>query len=230
MILLLVAFRACSSSRFIRRRPNCFDLGSFSRQQRSSSRGALEYAPNLMAVWGSFNAPDTWTDRLAAFWFDVTKQDWRETMVLGVSSRARGRPAGHVGVRRATTVRYLRPRPGAAGCRRTVAKVARMGSAGAHCVRGDNRLRPHLQRRRLSRVLPAGALHRRILRGRRRRLSSRRPAAAWAQVLPSTLLCVEEFGRSFREWSSLRHSLTPDGGAGRRGRRWIAMTTAAGRN
>jgi hypothetical protein len=47
--------------------------------------GALEYAPNLMAVWGSFNTPDTWTDRLGAFWFDVTKQDWRETMVLGVT-------------------------------------------------------------------------------------------------------------------------------------------------
>jgi Protein O-mannosyl-transferase TMEM260-like len=52
--------------------------------------GALEYAPNLMAVWGSFNAPDTWTDRLAAFWFDVTKQDWRETMVLGVAPERAG--------------------------------------------------------------------------------------------------------------------------------------------
>jgi hypothetical protein len=47
--------------------------------------GAHEYAPNLMAVWGSFDAPDTWTSRLGAFWFDVTKQDWRETMVLGVA-------------------------------------------------------------------------------------------------------------------------------------------------
>jgi hypothetical protein len=47
--------------------------------------GALQYAPNLMAVWGSFNAPDTWASSLSAFWFDVTKQDWRETMVLGVA-------------------------------------------------------------------------------------------------------------------------------------------------
>ena len=52
--------------------------------------GALQYAPNLIAVWGSFNAPDTWTDRLAAFWFDVTKQDWRETMVLGVAPERAG--------------------------------------------------------------------------------------------------------------------------------------------
>jgi hypothetical protein len=52
--------------------------------------GALEYAPNLMAVWGSFNAPDTWTARLGAFWFDVTKQDWRETMVLGVAPERAG--------------------------------------------------------------------------------------------------------------------------------------------
>jgi hypothetical protein len=52
--------------------------------------GAFEYAPNLMAVWGSFNAPDAWTSRLGAFWFDVTKQDWRETMVLGVAPERAG--------------------------------------------------------------------------------------------------------------------------------------------
>jgi len=45
---------------------------------------ALQYAPNFMAVWGSFSAPNEWTERVAAFWFDVTKQDWRETMVFGV--------------------------------------------------------------------------------------------------------------------------------------------------
>ena len=47
---------------------------------------ALEYAPNFMAVWRSLDAPATWSDRVAAFWFDVTKQDWRETMVLGISA------------------------------------------------------------------------------------------------------------------------------------------------
>jgi hypothetical protein len=46
--------------------------------------GALQYVPNLLAVWTSLDAPERWTDRIAAFWFDVTKEDWRESMVLGV--------------------------------------------------------------------------------------------------------------------------------------------------
>ena len=45
---------------------------------------ALQYAPNFMSVWSSFGAAESWTDRIASFWFDVTKQDWRETMVLGI--------------------------------------------------------------------------------------------------------------------------------------------------
>lgn len=48
--------------------------------------GALLYVPQLLAIWRSVNAPDVWTDRLAAFWFDVTKSDWRESMVLGVQA------------------------------------------------------------------------------------------------------------------------------------------------
>ena len=47
---------------------------------------AMQYAPNFMAVWGSFDASTAWTDRAATFWFDVTKQDWRETMVLGIGT------------------------------------------------------------------------------------------------------------------------------------------------
>jgi hypothetical protein len=47
--------------------------------------GALQYLPNLMAVWTSLDAPERWTERLGAFWFDVTKSDWRETMVLGIT-------------------------------------------------------------------------------------------------------------------------------------------------
>jgi hypothetical protein len=42
----------------------------------------LQYLPNLMAA--SVPPAASWTERLASFWFDVTKQDWRETMVLGV--------------------------------------------------------------------------------------------------------------------------------------------------
>lgn len=48
--------------------------------------GALQYWPNLMSVWRAPDAPATAIDRLAAFWFDVTKADWREAMVLGVDT------------------------------------------------------------------------------------------------------------------------------------------------
>ena len=46
--------------------------------------GALVYAPNLLWVWTSIDAPARWSDRLATFWFDVTKSDWRGTMMAGV--------------------------------------------------------------------------------------------------------------------------------------------------
>jgi hypothetical protein len=47
--------------------------------------GALQYAPTFMYVWSSIDAPPAWSDRLAAFYVDVTKADWREEMVLGVA-------------------------------------------------------------------------------------------------------------------------------------------------
>ena len=46
--------------------------------------GALQYLPNFMSVWRSFDAPLSWTDRVTAFWFDTSKQDWRDLMVLGI--------------------------------------------------------------------------------------------------------------------------------------------------
>ena len=45
---------------------------------------ALIYLPNFLFVWTNIDAPSQWNDRIAAFWFDVTKADWRETMVGGV--------------------------------------------------------------------------------------------------------------------------------------------------
>ena len=45
---------------------------------------ALLYAPNFLFVWTNIDAPMRWADRVAAFWFDVTKSDWRGTMMLGV--------------------------------------------------------------------------------------------------------------------------------------------------
>ena len=48
--------------------------------------GALQYWPNFQQVWSGIEAPAKWSERLAAFWFDTTKADWRESMVLGVGS------------------------------------------------------------------------------------------------------------------------------------------------
>lgn len=46
--------------------------------------GALLYAPNVLFVWTNIDAPPRWGDRLATFWFDATKSDWRGTMMAGV--------------------------------------------------------------------------------------------------------------------------------------------------
>jgi hypothetical protein len=51
-----------------------------------AAAGALQYAPTFMYVWSSIDAPPAWSDRIAAFWVDVTKADWREEMVLGIAS------------------------------------------------------------------------------------------------------------------------------------------------
>jgi len=51
-----------------------------------AAAGALQYLPNLLAVrWNSSTAMSI-PEQFAAFWFDVTKADWRETMVLGIHS------------------------------------------------------------------------------------------------------------------------------------------------
>jgi hypothetical protein len=52
----------------------------------TAAAGALLYLPNFLQVWTSIDAPPGWADRAAAFWFDTTKADWREAMVLGVSA------------------------------------------------------------------------------------------------------------------------------------------------
>src|SRR5687768_1149150 len=43
---------------------------------------ACVYVPGLLSVWRHIDAPASWSDRLATFWFDTTKADWREAMVF----------------------------------------------------------------------------------------------------------------------------------------------------
>ncbi|HVZ22021.1 MAG TPA: DUF2723 domain-containing protein [Vicinamibacterales bacterium] len=49
-----------------------------------AAAGALQYLPNLLAVRWAATQPIPLSEQFAGFWFDVTKADWRETMVLGV--------------------------------------------------------------------------------------------------------------------------------------------------
>jgi hypothetical protein len=46
--------------------------------------GALQYAWNLHTLWLQPGPPPTLASAMASFWFDVTKSDWRDTMVLRV--------------------------------------------------------------------------------------------------------------------------------------------------
>ncbi len=46
--------------------------------------GALQYAWNLRSLWFAARPPSGLLDALAQGWFDVTKADWRATMVLNV--------------------------------------------------------------------------------------------------------------------------------------------------
>jgi Protein of unknown function (DUF2723) len=48
--------------------------------------GALQYGWNLRGLWAEVEPPSTFAEALAKFWFDVTKEDWRETLVNTVSN------------------------------------------------------------------------------------------------------------------------------------------------
>ncbi len=85
MILLLVPFALCllsvAPAAAAPWRPKMLLLAA-----AIACGGALLYLPNLVYVWTSLDAPPGWSDRLSAFWFDTTKADWRESMILGVAS------------------------------------------------------------------------------------------------------------------------------------------------
>ena len=51
-----------------------------------AAAASLLYAPQFLFVWTNIDAPAGWTDRITTFWFDVTKADWRATMMAGVDS------------------------------------------------------------------------------------------------------------------------------------------------
>jgi hypothetical protein len=50
--------------------------------------GALQYAWNFRSMYTNLVPPESVTDALQTLWFDVTKSDWRTTMVMGVDESA----------------------------------------------------------------------------------------------------------------------------------------------
>ena len=65
-------------------RRSLFTTGTIAMAIAFAVAGALQYWPNLMSTSHVLTGPVPWRERLAAFWFDTTKADWRETMVFGV--------------------------------------------------------------------------------------------------------------------------------------------------
>src|SRR3954447_3607179 len=49
-----------------------------------AAAGTLQYAWNLRTLWLLPGQPHGISDALQRFWFDVTKSDWRDTMVMNV--------------------------------------------------------------------------------------------------------------------------------------------------
>jgi hypothetical protein len=50
--------------------------------------GAFQYAWNFRSMYTSLVPPESLSEALQTFWFDVTKSDWRSTMIMGVDESA----------------------------------------------------------------------------------------------------------------------------------------------
>jgi hypothetical protein len=81
MILLFIPFTVFLLQVTPQRR-SLFTPATIAMALAIAAAGSLQYVPELTATWHTVSGG--WTDRLAMFWFDTTKADWRETMVLGV--------------------------------------------------------------------------------------------------------------------------------------------------
>jgi len=85
MVLLLPAFALFL---LINRRPGATDPlrpGMIGLALAVAALGTLQYAWNFRGLWAEPEPPASLVDAFAKFWFDVTKADWRETLVMNVS-------------------------------------------------------------------------------------------------------------------------------------------------
>ena len=83
MILLFVPFTIFLIQVTPRRR-TLFTASTMAMAVGIATVGALQYWPNFISTAHTVNGVVPWGDRVANFWFDTTKADWRDTMVLGV--------------------------------------------------------------------------------------------------------------------------------------------------
>jgi hypothetical protein len=63
-----------------------FGLRTISLSLACACAGALPYLWNLHTLWLAALPPHSFSDGLRTFWFDITKADWRQTMILSVPS------------------------------------------------------------------------------------------------------------------------------------------------
>ena len=123
--------------------------------------GALQYAWNFRGLWAELEPPATLAEAMAKFWFDVTKADWRETLVMTVSETGlQHRPAMYwFDLRQQFGVAGHRP----CGHRLLLCAVAlaatRCSAPAALCSQYG--VRVDLQRRRRLYLLPSVPLRRR---------------------------------------------------------------------
>jgi len=83
MILLLAPF-AIFLLQVTPERRTLFTPATIGIAMAIAAAGALQYWPNFASTWQLGDGPVSWTDRFQTFWFDTTKVDWRESMVMGV--------------------------------------------------------------------------------------------------------------------------------------------------
>ena len=83
MILLLVPF-AIFLLQVTPNRRRLFQLSTIALAVMIAAAGALQYWPNLVSTSPVGDGAASWSERFATFWFDTTKVDWRESMVMGV--------------------------------------------------------------------------------------------------------------------------------------------------
>jgi hypothetical protein len=94
MVLLLPGFAVFLLAQRRRHAGDPLELRAVLMALAIAALGALQYAWNFRGLWSLPEPPPSLVQGIGQFWFDVTKADWRETLVMGVSETGlQSRPA-----------------------------------------------------------------------------------------------------------------------------------------